>query len=65
MTREQAISRAEAHGRAEALQMARQCETGRHVIGCAHRPVSPWVARALGMTLPPSAHGARAYDRSR
>lgn len=36
-------------------QIARQCAAGRHTPGCAHRPISPWMRRAMGLspdTLP-------------
>lgn len=38
---------------ARARQQAAQCQTGRHVAGCPHRPAtSPWVALATASRLP-------------
>lgn len=55
MTREDAIREA------LRIQTARQCAEGRHVAGCEHRPLSPWVARALGHHLPASDRTGRIY----
>lgn len=46
------VNREDAIRHALEVQTARQCAEGRHVAGCPHRPLSPWVRRALGHSLP-------------
>lgn len=55
MTREDAIREA------LRIQTARQCAEGRHVRGCEHRPLSPWVARAIENRLPASDRSGNIY----
>ena len=43
------------------IQTERQCSSGRHVAGCPHRPLSPWVRNAVANRLPASDQTGRIF----